>query len=478
MPGCHTRLPPMAAAPDAAPPGALPGETLYTAELIRHEDRGDHVEYLISVSHRSGLQWEVWRRFSEIHKLNSVLATAGPELDEEIRFLPAPPSKSFIPSALQALAGEFCRQRHADLQRYLDAILHSPRISRHSAVQDLLGVCTPEPPAALRVVPKRSSTDGSVCHELEIRPCVGVEAAPVEGYEVEIKDLDSEQLAGPPFRREVGCDGQLPQRARVGQLVGFYRFTAMAYNYAGMSAPVSVEVDTRLLMAPTNEPLAEVWRCGDAQAQRAPPHMRPHQVGAGGNAVGLESSRQPVCGGGLAAPSAPWRGGVVRNAVANIQAAHDAVARRPREGGAHPLGAPCARQSERLDTGATAALSSRGARGNPVHAAPPPRDARAGPGTAARPVVRPAPARPSPTPLAAQSVGTAREAGDAPEGDEDDEKLCVVCLSAAKTHAFLPCGHRCVCVSCGSEILNMHSASGSTCPICRAAVAGFVQIFT
>ena len=49
-----------------------------------------------------------------------------------------------------------------------------------------------------------------------------------------------------------------------------------------------------------------------------------------------------------------------------------------------------------------------------------------------------------------------------------DEALCVVCLDAERTHAFLPCGHRCVCEGC----LGL-----SHCPICRAVATGTLRVY-
>jgi len=50
---------------------------------------------------------------------------------------------------------------------------------------------------------------------------------------------------------------------------------------------------------------------------------------------------------------------------------------------------------------------------------------------------------------------------------------CVVCLSAAPTHAFVPCGHRCVCNACGNAI----SQGSQSCPICRAHVSSTLRVF-
>jgi len=56
----------------------------------------------------------------------------------------------------------------------------------------------------------------------------------------------------------------------------------------------------------------------------------------------------------------------------------------------------------------------------------------------------------------------------------DKEMACAICMAASKTHAFVPCGHRCVCADCGQAIVKQTLA---TCPICRAVVEHVLQIF-
>lgn len=48
---------------------------------------------------------------------------------------------------------------------------------------------------------------------------------------------------------------------------------------------------------------------------------------------------------------------------------------------------------------------------------------------------------------------------------------CVICLSAPCTHAFLPCGHRCVCEACAN------GQALPKCPICRTTGSGFLRIW-
>jgi hypothetical protein len=56
--------------------------------------------------------------------------------------------------------------------------------------------------------------------------------------------------------------------------------------------------------------------------------------------------------------------------------------------------------------------------------------------------------------------------GCAAEAQSDD---CIVCMDCEKTHAFQPCGHKCVCATCAARC--------QTCPICRAPVTGILKIF-
>ena len=52
-----------------------------------------------------------------------------------------------------------------------------------------------------------------------------------------------------------------------------------------------------------------------------------------------------------------------------------------------------------------------------------------------------------------------------PATTEEDDKLCVICLDADKTHVCVPCGHRCLCTACAVD------NKPSKCPVCRADVA-------
>jgi len=79
--------------------------------------------------------------------------------------------------------------------------------------------------------------------------------------------------------------------------------------------------------------------------------------------------------------------------------------------------------------------------------------------------------------LAAALAGRAPAAGAAaaaaaaaPPFDGGGE--CVVCLSGENTHAFVPCGHKCVCRECAA------GAGGfAACPVCRGPAERVVRIF-
>ena len=60
-------------------------------------------------------------------------------------------------------------------------------------------------------------------------------------------------------------------------------------------------------------------------------------------------------------------------------------------------------------------------------------------------------------------------AGTTPAGSND---ACSVCLTAPRTHALIPCGHRCLCERCSSL-----DRLGQTCPICRTHSYDVLRIY-
>ena len=59
----------------------------------------------------------------------------------------------------------------------------------------------------------------------------------------------------------------------------------------------------------------------------------------------------------------------------------------------------------------------------------------------------------------------ARQRAEAQAQDEEgDSVLCVVCMDAPSTHAFVPCGHRSVCAACSVTVFGMFN---QLCPVRR-----------
>ena len=52
---------------------------------------------------------------------------------------------------------------------------------------------------------------------------------------------------------------------------------------------------------------------------------------------------------------------------------------------------------------------------------------------------------------------------------DPDRESCVVCLDEDKSHALVPCGHRCVCGPCGERL--------AQCPVCRQAVTTMMRVW-
>ena len=61
-----------------------------------------------------------------------------------------------------------------------------------------------------------------------------------------------------------------------------------------------------------------------------------------------------------------------------------------------------------------------------------------------------------------------QDGGTAGQGD------CVICMARLPTHAFVPCGHRCVCAECAKAVVEQRSG---TCPLCRVQVEQALHVF-
>jgi hypothetical protein len=52
------------------------------------------------------------------------------------------------------------------------------------------------------------------------------------------------------------------------------------------------------------------------------------------------------------------------------------------------------------------------------------------------------------------------------------DSSCIVCLSMHRTHAVIPCGHRCLCTGCADLV-----AIERACPICRSHADGLLRVY-
>jgi len=75
-----------------------------------------------------------------------------------------------------------------------------------------------------------------------------------------------------------------------------------------------------------------------------------------------------------------------------------------------------------------------------------------------------------------QSSAPVLKRGDTKRDGEliSEEKRCVVCLEAEKTHVFIPCGHLCACAKCSTELMKTEG----TCPMCRRQIQSKVRVYS
>ena len=66
----------------------------------------------------------------------------------------------------------------------------------------------------------------------------------------------------------------------------------------------------------------------------------------------------------------------------------------------------------------------------------------------------------------------ANERAAARQADADDSN-CVVCFENERTHAFVPCGHKCICESCCGRLGN----KTAVCPMCREPYTAVMKVF-
>eukprot|EP01147_Barroeca_monosierra_P010865 gene10865-2940_t len=64
---------------------------------------------------------------------------------------------------------------------------------------------------------------------------------------------------------------------------------------------------------------------------------------------------------------------------------------------------------------------------------------------------------------------------DKGKNEDEEENLCVICLSDPKSMLCYPCGHLCMCMTCAAEFQKQTTLR---CPVCRGTVNNIIRIFT
>ena len=192
---------------------------------------------------------------------------------------------------------------------------------------------------------------------------------------------------------------------------------------------------------------------------------------------------QALCRSGKASPPARQRGSRARKARQSPPLRAAEPLKRPQRSGspqsvtaeprppppAPPHQLPAERQSppEQLPPEAPEVPATRSSEGYEEHTS---EDASAGlvSGRDPSPPLLPPPRSP-PLPPPLQAQGSSNVTVDPVD---DENRLCVICLEAPRTHACVPCGHWCLCAA-ESCILAAHQQ----CPLCRAEVNVVMRMF-
>lgn len=73
--------------------------------------------------------------------------------------------------------------------------------------------------------------------------------------------------------------------------------------------------------------------------------------------------------------------------------------------------------------------------------------------------------------------GAAKRKNDCLEAATQTEEVdCVICMDNPRTHAFVPCGHLCLCETCVGTVCQEH-APPLQCPLCKAGSTQLIQIY-
>jgi hypothetical protein len=71
-----------------------------------------------------------------------------------------------------------------------------------------------------------------------------------------------------------------------------------------------------------------------------------------------------------------------------------------------------------------------------------------------------------------ENGGTSPATGGVVDADDEDDKLCVICLTNEKDTAVIPCRHLCLCKECAGTLMQ-HTPK---CPVCRGPIAQLLHM--
>lgn len=77
-------------------------------------------------------------------------------------------------------------------------------------------------------------------------------------------------------------------------------------------------------------------------------------------------------------------------------------------------------------------------------------------------------------PRSPDAQGSRSSSSSSASTDLGRDACCSICLDAPKTHAFVPCGHQCVCARCADSLSSLDGAC--TCPLCRVPAFMVIKI--
>jgi len=517
--------------------GAHPGSIVqprYRVRPCRFEPIGDHIEFCFEVTHRTGCRWQVWHRFSALQELSKHLALLYPDGHDNLLCFPEQGWwPNFTQHLTQHIDDEFLDNRHAALANYLDAVCQDEELSVHTAVTEILCIKVPEPPAGVRIVNRGSSgVDGRVDLELEVRSR-GEPFAPVDDFRVAVVHPQGQRY-GTSIPASLETQFAWLRNVPTGE----HCFVVTAVNGAGESAIVEVRVCAEMdpnavpcISDPSSSRQLQQFQRMTEFVRNLQPPLSQHQseylrdqTGTPSSNVSAVTSSQELSGAHGAREAPADFADILRERLSGVQRLHDVESESltppadprsshrpvlvPRTPKSRPRLVPRGRSvadgvtasQERQRQPQQQQLISQSSSFPVVETWRHDRAFRLSPRVSSQnsplqsssslgrilsnetfgsEFLAALPQEESPR-LPSEHVDGHRslpwnQTSACPAArDDTDAGFCAVCLATSPTHAFVPCGHRCVCFPCADTILG----ASSECPLCRQKATSCLQIYT